>query len=126
MNKWIFIFFFFSGDIISSSRQLTALIPLSLSHYKSLSAIFLSKFLRWHLVSLQCWWMQVFAGQLTLVCPCLRVHWRILLMSLSLFLQQCPTYLAHLSWMVCEMKGKWLYKWYFGRCLLPGFVQNSM
>ena len=48
---------------------------------------------RLYLVSIQscCWWALV--GWPTLACPCKGVHCRILLMSSSLLLQQCPVYL---------------------------------
>ena len=38
-------------------------------------------------MSTQSWWILVFAAQPTLVCPCVGVHRRMFLMSLSLFLQ---------------------------------------
>ena len=37
-------------------------------------------------------------------------------MSSSLLLQLCPTYFVHLTWMVFEMGGKWLYS-----CCFVGF-----
>ena len=38
-----------------------------------------------------------------------RVHRRMSLLSLSLLLQQSPTCLVCLTWMVCKMRGKWQY-----------------
>ena len=40
----------------------------------------------------------VLAGRPTLVYQCVGVHKRMSLMSLSLFFQQCPTWLIHLWW----------------------------
>ena len=66
----------------------------------------------------------VFAGWPTLVCPCVGVHRRITLMSLSLFLQQGPACLFHLTWMVCEM-GSWVVvQLFFCGVLFPRFVQK--
>ena len=45
--------------------------------------------------------MQFFAGQLTLVYPCVGVYIRTSLMGLSLFLYQCLACLVCLTWMVC-------------------------
>ena len=58
-------------------------IPLILSHHLSQSAIALSMSFRQHPVSVQSWWMEIIAGQTTLVCPCVRVHRRKSLVSLS-------------------------------------------
>ena len=44
-----------------------------------------------------------FSGQSILVCPCVRVHKRTLLMNSFLLLQQCQTCL---TWEVCEIGGK--------------------
>ena len=62
-----------------------------------------------HLVLLLSWPTWVFAGCPALVCPCVGVHQRTSLMSLYLILRQCSAYLVWLTWMVCEMGGKWLY-----------------
>ena len=43
-------------------------------------------------------------------------HKRMLLMSLFLFLQLCPACFVHLTWMVCEMGSRWLYKCCFVGC----------
>ena len=53
--------------------------------------------------------MYVLGGQLTLAHPCLGIHRRTSLMSLSLLLHQCPACLLRLTWVVCEMGEKWLY-----------------
>ena len=44
--------------------------------------------------------MSVFAGHPKLVCLCVGVHWRTLLMSLFLLPHLCSTCIAHLSWFV--------------------------
>ena len=82
---------------------------MTLSFHHSLSAIVLGWSSRQHPVSTQNWWKYVFAGLSTLVCPCVGVHSNKLLMSLSLFLQQCPACFVHFTWMFCEMRGKWPY-----------------
>ena len=45
--------------------------------------------------------VDVLAGGPTLVCPCVGVYKRTLLMSLSIFHQKCLACLGHLTWMVC-------------------------
>ena len=51
-------------------------------------------------------YMQVFAWQPLLVCPChVYVYRRNLLLSSSLLLRQCPVYFARLTWMVSGMVG---------------------
>ena len=47
---------------------------------------------------------KVLAGQPTLIRPYERVHWKMSLISLSLLLQQCLTYLFHLMWIVLELR----------------------
>ena len=37
---------------------------------------------------------------------------------------QCSTYLVHLTWMICEMRGKGLHNCCFVGMLLPGFVKK--
>ena len=54
-----------------------------------------------------------FCWSTTLVCPCVGVHKRTLLVSLSLPIQQ---YSACLVWRLYEMGGKWLYNNCFVRC----------
>ena len=75
-----------------------AWIPLTLSNHLSLSEITFGRYSRLYWVSAQSWFMQVFSGQPALVCPCLVVHKRTLLISLSLLLQQCPACFVHLGW----------------------------
>ena len=94
-------------------------ITLSLSNYLTLSAISLKSY-RHHLVSAQCWWMSVFADQLIMVYPCVRVHRRTTLMSSSTYLRRFLVYLVRLTWIVCEIKCTWPYSGCFEVGLLPG------
>ena len=75
---------------------------------------------------IQCPHMYVFACQPTLVCSCVGVRKRTSLMSLSLLLQQRLEYFVSLTWMVCEMEGKWLYTCCFvGYCFQDFLKQHS-
>ena len=58
----------------------------------------------------------VLAGHPTLARQHDRVHWRTLLMSWFLLLQQCPACLVRLIWMVFEMDGRWPYRCCFVGC----------
>ena len=72
-----------------------------------LAAIALVRSSRRHSVSAQSRWIYDFAGQPTLVCPCLVVHRKMSLISLPLLLLQCPACLFHLNWIVCVNWSKW-------------------
>ena len=85
---------------------LRAQIPLTLSCHLFLYVIALIKSSLQH--STKC-----FTGFSTLVYPCVGVHLRMSLMSLSLLHLQCPTCLI---WMVCVMGGKWPYSCCFVGC----------
>ena len=81
---------------------LTAYIPLVLSHYPSLLSIVLGGSRRRHPGFTRSWWVEVIAGQSTLLC--VGIHARAsLVSSMSL---SC---LARLTWIVREMGSKWLY-----------------
>ena len=45
----------------------------------------------------------------TSVCSCVGVHRRMSLMSISLLSEQWPACLAHFTWLIWEIRGKWLY-----------------
>ena len=77
---------------------------LSLSLHPSLLFITLCWSSKLHLVSAQNW-CKVLACHPMLACPCVGVQRRMSLMSLSLFLQQCPTCLVHFTWIVLEFEG---------------------
>ena len=96
--EWVLI------GLISYHHQCTpvAEIPLTLSYHLFLLTITLDKSSRLHLVS---------ASWLTW-----SVHGRMSPMSLSLLFQQCPACLAHLTWIVCRMGGKWPNKCCFVEC----------
>ena len=102
--------------------MLTTLIPLTLSHHPTLSVIALDRSSRRHLVSLQSWREQVFAGRPTQMSPRVRIH-RTSLMSSSLLLQQA--YLVRLTWMVCEMGGKLTYSCGFVGCCFLDLFKTS-
>ena len=90
-----------------------------LFHCPSASFIAFVKSYKRHQVFAKSWWMCVFAGRPTLVCPCIKVHRRILLMSLSLL----PTYLPSLTWFVrWEVSGRATAVF---RVLLPGGINKQ-
>ena len=53
------------------------------------------------------------SGNGELVCLCVGISRRMSLPSLFLLFQLCPVYPSHLTWMVCEKGGKWLYNYWF-------------
>ena len=73
-----------------------------------LSAITLGRFSRWHPVSSQNPWM------------CLQKN-----VSLCLFLEQCPACLVRLTWIVCEMRGRWPYSSCFVGCCFQDFFKRE-
>ena len=93
-----------------------AWISLILSCHLTLLSIIFSRFSRLHLVSIQSCCRYVLARHPTPACPCGGVHWRTLLMSSCLLLQQCPTCLVPLIWMVVEMGSKCPYSCCFVGC----------
>ena len=87
--------------LIAQSSQILSL-SLSLSLYPSLLANLID--------CIKCLYRAyVYKFLLISQLCCVLVHKRMSLMSASLFLQQCPVYLVHLIWMVCEMGIKWPY-----------------
>ena len=58
-------------------------------------------------------------------CVCVGVHKWILPISSSWLLQQCSACLAHFTWMVCEMGGKWLYRWCFVKCCFQDLFKTA-
>ena len=95
-----------------------ARISLALSRHFSLSFITLGRSSGLHPVSSHSCWMYVWAGRPTFVRPYVGVHRSTLLMSSCLLLQQCPTCLVHLTWIVFVMGGRWPYSWCFVGCYL--------
>ena len=58
--------------------------------------------------------------------PCDGVHRSISLMSLSLPLQQCPTCLVCLTWIVFMMSGRWPYSCCFVGCCLQDLFNTAL
>ena len=56
---------------------------------------------------------------------CEGVHSSMSLMSLSLFLQKCPTCLVHLTWIVFVIGGKWQYSCCFVGCCLQDLINTT-
>ena len=67
----------------------------------------------------------VFTDQPTLVCPCVGVHKRMLLLSLCKTLKHCSACLAPLTWMGCVMWGKQQYNCHFVGCCFLGLFQTA-
>ena len=63
-------------------------------------------------------------GSSWLIYPCLSV-WSTLLMSSLLLLQQCPTYLTRLTWMVFKMGGRYPYSCCFVGCCLQDLFSTA-
>ena len=104
---------------------LSARIILTLSHHISLLSIASDRSSRLHPVSAQSFCMKVLAGRPAFARPCEGVHRSISLMSSSLLLQQCPTCLVRLIWIIFVMGGKWPYSCYFVGCCLPDLFNIS-
>ena len=73
--------------------MLIAGIALTLTYSLSLFIIALGRSSTQHPVSSKGKWIEVLAGHLTLVCPFMESHRRILITGSSLFLQKSPAYL---------------------------------
>ena len=95
---------------------LVARISLTLSRHSSLSFIALGRSSGQHPVSSHSCWMYVRAGRPAFARPCVGVHKSTFLMSSSLLLQQCPAYLARLTWIVFVIEGRWSYSWCLVGC----------
>ena len=95
-----------------------AQISLTLSHHPSLLSIAPSRSSRLHPVLAQSCCFSVLAGCPVFTRPCDKVHRSMLLMSSSLLLQQCPTCLVRLTWIVLVMGGRWPYSCCFVGCCL--------
>ena len=93
-----------------------AQISLTFSHHFSLSFIASGRSSGLHPISSHSCCMYVRAGRLVLARPYVGVYRSTSLMSSSLFLQQCPACLVHLTWIVFMMRGRWPYSWWFVGC----------
>ena len=69
-----------------------------------------------HPVSSHSCCMYVRAGPHAFARPYVGIHRSTSLMSSSLLLQQCPACLAHLTWIVFVVGGRWLYSWCLVGC----------
>ena len=112
--------------IITIIIMLLAWISLTLSRHFSLSFIASCRSSGLHPVSSHSCWMYDRAGRPAFSRPYVGVHRSRSLMSSSLLLQQCPASLAHLTWIVFVMGGRWPYSWCFVGCccqdLLISFI----
>ena len=93
-----------------------ARISLTFSRHFYLSFIASGRSSGLHPVSSQSCCMYFRAGRPGFARPYEGVHWSTSLMSSSLLLQQCPTYLVRLTWIVFVMGGRWPYSWCFVGC----------
>ena len=88
----------------------------------SFSFITLGRYSRQHPVSIKSYRVSIFTGQPTLVCPCVGVHSRTLLMSSSLFLQPCS---ARVGFFFFEICGKCTYNCCFVGCCLQDLFKTA-
>ena len=117
MNSYTFSFSYINVMHEHHHHRKIALIvriSLTLSCYPSKSSIVLGITSKLYPLSAQR--MYTLTGRPTQVRPCLGVHNTASLMSSSLLHQQCSACLVRLTWMVCEMRGKWLYSCCFVGC----------
>ena len=111
---------YFKRTICNNNHHVVPPARISLTHsrYFSLSFIAYGRSSGLHSLSSQSCCMHVRAGRLAFARPCVRVHRSTSLMSSSLFLQQCPTCLVRLTWVVFVMGSRWPYSWCFVGCCL--------
>ena len=100
-------------------------ISLTLSHHPSLSSVTPGRSSRLYPVSTQRCCIQVLAGRPALARPCSGVHKNTLLMSSSLFLQQCPACLVRLISMVFVIGGRWPYSCCFVVCCRQDLLNTA-
>ena len=86
------------------------------SRHFSLSFIASGRSSGLHFISSHSCCMYVRAGCPAFARPYVGVHRSTSLMSSSLLLQQCPACLAHLTWIVFVIGGRWPYSWCFVGC----------
>ena len=79
-----------------------------------------------HPVSSYRCWMYVRAGRPAFARPYVGVHRSTSLMSSSLLLQQCPTCLFRLTWIVFVMGSRWPYSWCLVGCCRQDFIQYCL
>ena len=93
-----------------------ARMSLTLSRHFSLLFIASGRSSGLHPVSSHSCCMDVLASRPAFAWPYVGVHRSTSLMSSSLLLQQCPSCLVHLTWIVFMMGGRWPYSWCFLGC----------
>ena len=93
-----------------------ARIFLTLSRHFTLSFIASGRSSGLHPVSSHSCWMYIRAGRPAFARPYVGAHKSTSLMSSSLLLQQCPSYLVRLTLIVFVMGGRWPYSWCLVRC----------
>ena len=114
---WAQVFQFITNSyILITIHAATMAIPKFFSHHPSISSITSGRSSRLHPMSVQSCCRLVLAGRPTITRPWEGVQRRRSLMSSSLRLQQCPTCLVRLNWMVFEMCGRWPYNCCFVGC----------
>ena len=113
-------FNFYHHHVVLLSR-----ISLTLSRHLSLSSIIPSRSSRLHPVLAQICCRYILACCPKLARLCEGVHGSTLLMNSPVLLQQCPTCLVHLIWMVFMMGGRWLYSCCFVGCCLQNLFNTA-
>ena len=111
--KYFFYLFRHHHHVVPLAR-----ISLTLSRHFSLSFIVSGWSSGLHPLSSQSCCMYVRAGRPAFARPYVGIHRSTSLMSLSLLLQQCPTSVVRLTWIVFLMGDRWPYSWCFVRCCL--------
>ena len=89
---------------------------MTLSRHFSLSFIASGRSSGLHPVSSHSCCMYVRAGRPAFARPYVGVHRSTSLMTSSLLLQQCPTCLVRLTWIIFVTGGRWPYSWCFVGC----------
>ena len=116
-------FNFVLGDLKLSHHHHHDVVPpawisLTLSRHFFLLFITSGRSSGLHPVSSHSCCMYVRAGRPAFARPYVGVHRSTSLMSSSLLLQQCPSCLVRLTWIVFVMGGRWPYSWCFVGCCL--------
>ena len=113
-----------SSPSSSPSCVLIAPVPLTLSNQSSQEAIDLDKSSRSYLLSVPKWWVQVFAGRLTLVLIYVGAHWRTAFMRSSFSSLQFRGCLGR-SYRLFEMRSKWPYSCCFVGCCFQDLFKTA-
>ena len=116
LSSWEFYFLSLNLSIYHHHHHVMpqARIFLTLSRHFSLLFIASGRSSGLHPVSSQL--LYVCSNRSSFARPIVGVHRSTSHMSLSLLLQQCPTYLVRLTWIVFVMGGRWPYSWCLVGC----------